>query len=314
MYNQIQCAEIIGEFNNSANERFQSLRGNLKFAEAMQSGNSSEVSKFVNIVKDLLISVIPEGLPIPKAYMYVSSMSNNDEVISIVNITVSNKSSSAKEFRFSTSIIGDDIADKVFNFLKPVYVSLLEDAMAQENVDVVNNVVSQAAEEAGLGYKINFVTPLVGKGRKIIQLTDEEITLVCDMDRLMNIDSMVIFQSETSEGITEEYIQETYTSLCNALAQAQTPVQLVEMHGGELISLLCDLSKRVKPMTLISKVYNKNILTMRGNKDGIGYYNKDNIFAVVNRKCGALEVLLNPISTKTLEPVEFDVIDAISNN
>lgn len=313
MYNQIRCAKLIEEFNNSADERFQSLKSNLKFAEAMKEGNSTEVSKFANLLKELLISVIPEGLPIPKAYMYVSSMSNGGDAISVINITVSNKSSSEKEFRFSTSIIGDDVAEKVFNFLKPVYATLLEDEMAQENVDLVNHVVSQAAEEAGLGYKINFVTPMVGKGKKIVQLTDDEITLACDMDRLMNIDNMVIFQTEPNEDITEEYIQETYTSLCNALAQAQTPVQLVEMHGGELISLLCDLSKRVKAMTLISKVYNKNILTMKGDKDGIGYYNKDNIFAVVSRKSGALEVILNPISTKTLEPVEFDVIDAIRN-
>lgn len=313
MYTQIKCDELLREFSANADARFESLNKSLNIHEAMSAGDAAEVNKRISTIRDLMISVIPFGLSVPKAFMYVSSMSSSGDEITMVTITVSNKTSSDKSFRFSSSLIGDKIEEKAFNFLKSVYVTLIEDEMAQENADMVNSVLAQAVKEADLGYSIRIVTPMGNNGKKIIHLSDDEVVFVADMTRLMNIDKMVIFQTEPSVFVTEEKIQETYNSLCNALAQAQTTVQLVAMRGGNLIALLCDLSKRVKPMTFISKVYNKNIMSLKGSKDGIGFYNKDDIFAVVSREDGILELVLKPISTKTLEPVDFDVIGAVQS-
>lgn len=312
MYTQLKRDELLSEFNQNAEQGFESLKACLGISQAMKSGDATRVREGINSVKNLLISVIPTGIAVPKAYLYNSCMSSGDESsISMVTVTVSNRANSPKEYRYSTTVVGDNAEQKVFSFLKSVYATLVEDEMAQVNVNHVNNVLSQAVEEAGLAYAIRMVTPLGNNGKKISYLSDEEIVFVADSHRLFAIDNMIIFMTEANDLISEDRIQETYSKLVDALAKAQTPVELASMHGGDLIALLCDISKRVKPMTILSKVYTRNILTMKGNKDGIGYFNKDGVFAVVAKKDGCLELVMKPISVQTMEPVDFDVIGAV---
>lgn len=312
MYTQSKRDELLLEFNQRADQGFSSLKGCLGISQAMKDGNATIVRDGINSIKNLLISVIPTGIAVPKAYLYSSSLSSDDSnAISMVPVTVSNRTNSAKEFRYSTTVVGNDAEQKVFSFLKSVYATLIEDEMAQTNVDHVNDVLSQAVAEAGLGYSIKLVTPMGGNGKKIAYLSDDEIVFVADSHRLFSIDNMIIFMTEANEIISEDRIQETYSKLVDALAKAQTTVELISMHGGDLISLLCDISKRVKPMTIVSKVYPKNILSIKGGKDGIGYYNENGIFAVVARKGGCLELVMKPINVQTMEPVDFDVIGAV---
>lgn len=311
MYTQSNREELLKEFEQRAEEGFASLKARLCISQAMKESNAIAVREGVNLIKNLLISVIPRGIAIPKAYLYITSLSGDGNAISMVTITVSNRAGATKEFRFNTTVLGEDVEQKVFSFLKSVYMTLVEDEIAQVNVDHVNNVIGQAVAEAGLDYSIRIVTPLGNNGKKIAYLADDEVVFVADSHRLFDIDGMIIFMTEATEFISEERIQETYSKLVDALAKSQTPVQLVASHGGDLISMLCDISKRIKPMTIVSKVYAKNILAIKPNKDGIGYYNKNGVFAVVSRKGGSLELVMKPINAQTMEPVEFDVLGAV---
>ena len=313
MYTQSKREELLLEFEQKADEGFANLKGYLGIGQAMKEGNASAVREGINSIKNLLISVIPVGIAVPKAYLYTSSMSSDGNAISMVTTTVSSRANDPQEFHFTTTVLGDDIEQKVYSFLKSVYVTLVEDEMAKVNVAHVNDVMSQAVAEAGLDYAIRIVTPLGNNGKKIAYLADDEVVFVADTHRLFDIDSMIIFMSEPNELISEERIQETYSKLVDALAKAQTAAQLVSMHGGDLIALLCDISKRIKPMTIVSKIYPKNILAIKGGKDGIGYYNKDGIYAVVARKGGSLELVLKPINAQTMEPADYDVLSAVQN-
>lgn len=311
MYTQSNREELLKEFEQRADEGFAALKPHLGIGQAMKNSNASAVREGINSVKNLLISVIPRGIAIPKAYLYITSLSGDGGAISMVTITVSNRAGATKEFRFNTTILGEDVEQKAYSFLKSVYMTLVEDEMAQVNVAHINDVLGQAVAEAGLDYTIRLVTPLGNNGKKIAYLADDEVVFVADSYRLFNIDEMIIFMTEATELISEDRIQETYSKLVDALAKAQTTIQLVSMHGGDLISLLCDISKRIKPMTIVTKIYNKNILAIKSNKDGIGYYNKDGIFAVVSRKGGSLELVMKPINAQTMEPVDFDVLGAV---
>ena len=313
MYTQSKHDELLREFDQNAESGFADLKGYLGISQAMKAGNANIVRDGINSIKNLLASVLPEGVSVPKAYIYTSPMSGDGNSISMVTITVSSRVNDPKEFKFNTTVLGDNVEQKAFSFLKYVYATLVEDAIAQVNVDHINNVLSQAVAEAGLSYSIRLVTPMGNNGKKIAYLADDEVVFVADSYRLFNIDNMIIFMSEATELISEERIQETYFKLVDALAKCQTPVQLIAVHGGDLISLLCDISKRTKPMTLISKVYNKNILTFKGSKDGVGYFNKDGVFAVVARKGGSLVLIMQPINVQTMEPADYDVLSAIQN-
>lgn len=313
MYTQLNREELLKEFEQKADEGFATLKSYLNIGQAMKESNASSVRESINAVKNLLISVIPRGIAVPKAYLYITSLSGDGEDISMVTITVSNRAGASKEFRFNTTVLGEDIEQKVYAFLKSVYLTLVEDEMAQVNVNHINDVIGQAVSEAGLEYSIRMVTPLGNNGKKIIYLADDEVVFVADAHRLFDISDMIIFMTEATDLISEDRIQETYSKLVDALAKAQTPIQLLSVHGGDLISLLCDISKRIKPMTIVSKVYAKNILAIKPNRDGVGYYNKDGVFAVVSRKDGSLELVMKPINSKTMEPVDFDVLGAVQN-
>lgn len=313
MYTKSKRDELLLEFEQKADEGFATLKGYLGIGQAMKDGNASAVREGINSLKNLLISVIPFGIAVPKAYLYTSSMSSDGNAISMVTITISSRANDPQEFHFTTTVLGSDVEQKVYSFLKSVYVTLVENEMAKVNVAHVNDVLSQATAEAGLGYAIRVVTPLGNNGKKIAYLADDEVVFVADTHRLFDIDSMIIFMTEPTELISEDRIQETYSKLVDALAKAQTTVQLVSMHGGDLISLLCDISKRIKPMTIVSKVYPKNILSLKSDKDGVGYYNKDGVYAVVARKGGSLELVLKPINTQTMEPSDYDVLSAVQN-
>lgn len=313
MYTKSTRDELLREFKQKADEGFATLKVYLGISKAMKDGDASAVREGINQLKNLLISVIPDGIAVPKAYLYTSSMSSDGDAISMVTITVSNRTNDPKEFRFSTTILGADAEQKAYAFLRSVYETLVEDEMAQANINHVNDVLGQAVAEAGLDYTIRIVTPLGNNGKKIAYLADDEVVFVADSARLFDIDDMIIFMTAPNEIISEERIQETYSKLVDALAKAQTPVQLINMHGGDLISLLCDISKRIKPMTIVSKIYPKNIMSIRGDKDGIGYYNKDGVFAVVARNGGSLELVLKPFYAQTMEPADYDVLSAVQN-
>lgn len=311
-YNRADRERVLREFNARADEGFAELKGKLSFESFMKSGSKALIRNSVNTIKNLLISVIPTGVAVPQPCLYTTALSGNEsEEVSVISLTVSNSTGDPQDYVFKTSVLGSDVADKVFQYLKSVYATLVENEMAKENLSVVNEVFKEAAKEAQLPYSIRFVPPLGARDKKISYISDDSVVFVADGTRLFDLDGIIIFMEEPTELVSEQRIQETFVKLCGTLAKAQTTAELVSMHGGDLISLICDISKRVKPMTLISQVYAKNVLLMRGNKDGIGYYNKDGIFAAVARRNGMLEVILNPISVSTLEPVDFDVLGAI---
>jgi len=110
----------------------------------------------------------------------------------------------------------------------------------------------------------------------------------------------------------KEVIQKNYQEIVDELRTAQTTVQLVGIHGGMLASHVCDISKRIKPFTLIKKVCPKNVMKLTGNKDTLAYYNKDNVFALVSRVDGEYAVTLSPFNTEDFTSSDVDVLQEIS--
>lgn len=310
MFNVEKKEEILAAFASMVEEGFNENSHNYNIEEAMDKDDVDRVREIVRAIQANVIACIPTGMAIPKASMYVSPL-GEEGAISIVTVTISNRVNSDKDFKFTYTATKANAAKKISDFIQDVYNGLLVDIMIDENLEQVNEALSDAAKAAGIPYSVRVISPLGQNGRKIAYMSDDELVFVADEARALALDDILVFH-DPDEFITQERIDSAKEDLANDLAKAQTTEELVGHHGGMLIHYVSDISNRVKPMTLISKICNKNALKLRGAKDSIAYYKEGNVFALVARRDGHFEVLLSPFDTETLNKVNFDVLKALA--
>lgn len=310
MINAVVKNNYIKEFVSSANSMFDTLKANYDLSEAMVANNVDNVHTIVRKVQSIMLASIPDGLSVPKTSLYVSLV-GRDDYISLVNVTFTNKLSDSRKFKYTISITKDKASQKVFDFMISVYTTLITDELVNINLQKINDVLSQAVAESGLDYGVKIVSSLGNEGSKIASMSDDEIVFVADEDRVFSLDNVIVLFDEATEAVSEENIQKHFDSIVEELSTAQTPEQLVGIHGGALISHVCDISKRLKAMTLIKKVCNKNATKLRGDKDTKAYFADGDVFALVARREGAFEVILSPFDVNTLRKVDYDVLKAI---
>lgn len=310
MVNATKRDELLAEFKGKATDLFNQAIDKMDLGVAMEENDMDAVRTVIENVQNTMIGSIPVGLNVPKVTRYVSG-SGNDGKITIVNIKITNRLNADKKFSFSISITNGKAREKVFDFMLGVYSALIVDELININLARVNDVLLQATSEAGLDYVARVVSPLGNDGKKVASLSDDEVLFVADEDRVFNLDNIIVLFESATDLISEETIQDNYQNIVDELRTAQTTVQLVGIYGGMLISHVADISKRVKPITLIKKVCTKNVFKLSGNKDSIAYYNKDNVFALLSRVDGQLAVILSPFDTESLVKVDIDVLKEI---
>lgn len=310
MINATTKEALVNEFQTGVTTMFEEVKGNYNIAEAMSSNNIDDVRAIIKKVQSLMVANIPESRVAPKATLYISSTGVDE--INVINITVANKISSNKVFNYQTSVTKGKTIEKIVDFMKDVYTALLIDDLVCENLTKVNEVLAEATKDAGLGYEIKVVSSLGNEGKKIASMSDEEIVFVADDQRVFTLDDIIVLLDEVDDVITEDVFNAHYNNLVEDIAQAQTPEQLVGIHGGALVSYICDISKRLKPLTLIKKICSKNVEKLRGTKDSIAYYLEDDVFALVERRDGVFAVVLSPFDVKTLRRVDTDVLKKLA--
>jgi len=311
MYNCKKKEEILDAFTKAARENAERNLSDLNIEAFMESGNTDVLREAISKVQANITSAMPEGIPIPKASLYTSPISTDGKTISIINLSVTNKVKGSKKFKFAHVIKKEHAKDTLIDVFLAVYTELLVDYLGEQNLIHVNEVLQEATKEAGLSYEIKVVTSLGNEGKKVSYLGDDAVIFVADEERLFDLEDTLALQ-EVSEFVTEEFITAAKKQLVDDLAGAQTTVQLIALHGGLLVSSLLDINKRVKPMTIIKKVTNRNVENLNGNKDAIAYYAKENVFSIVAKREDGFEVLLSPFDIETLRKVDVDVIAEIS--
>lgn len=312
MYNLLRKEELLEAFASAAKSNAEKNLVGLKIEEFMKKGDADLVKECIEKIQSNVTSAIPEGIPIPRASLYVSQISTEGEGISLINLSITNKVKSTKKFKFQHVVKVFNAKDTLFDIFLAVYTELIVGYMGDQNLEHINEVVKEVAAEAGLTYDISVVSPLGNKGKKIAYISDESVVFVADEERLFDLDDLLALQEPTEDGIiTEAHIAAAKKQLVNDLAVAQTPVQLVAIHGGLLIAHLLDVNKRVKPMTLLKKVTNRNVENLNGNKDVIAYYAKENIFSIVAKNENGFEVVLSPFDIETLRTVDMDIVATV---
>lgn len=308
MVNVERKNELINVFQDCAKQNFETTCSDLEMVKFMQEKEVGLVKECVIKIKNNVLAAIPEGVAIPRISVY-QTLTGQDEV-DVLSITVTNCLNSEKVFKFKFTVTQNKVTERVRDFFIMVYTELLKDALMEQNLVKVNEVLAGAAKEANLPYTIKVVTPMNNEGKKIAMMTDTEIQFVADEDRVFSLEDILVLQEEGNL-ITEEMLKDAFKHEVECIEVAQTPEQLVEQYGGSLVTYVCDISTLVKPMTYIKKITNKNVENHRGNKDAILYYAKENVFALIAKRDGNLELILSPFDTTTLRKVDVDVMGAI---
>lgn len=303
--------DILNMFEAGAEEMFDEVKGNYPLVDAMNAGDADTSKSIIKKIQQLMVANIPAGVKVPKVSLYISPMGTS--TVSIINIKITNKvaNKGIKTFGFNKTITNTNPLEEVYKFMLSVYEILITDELAEENLAKVNDVLSQAVNNSGVDYEIKVVTSLGNKGKKIASISDDEIVFVADDDRVFDLDDIIALLDDETDTISYDVIQEQYESLVKEIASAQTTPQLVGIHGGSLVAYVCDINKRLKPITLIKKVYSKNVFKLTGDKDTVAYYFLDNVYSALSRRDGAFDVVLSPFDVDTLQKVDIDIIQKL---
>lgn len=279
----------------------------------MDKGSVDLVKDCISKFQRNIIAAVPDEVDVPMVSLYQSPLSTEgDGTIDLISLVLSNRINSTKKFKYSARVAKAGIIQKLKDFFIPAYTELIISSMVDSNLERVNDILSQATEEAGVPYSVSVVSELSHKGKKIATLFDDEVVFVADEDRALSLESLMIMRvPDEEEMITEEMIQTAYSALVSEIQECQTVEQLVA-NPGAFIRYIADISKHVKPSTLIKEICGKNVEKLTGKKDTLAYYLKDNVFALIAKRDGNMEVVLSPFDLTTMRRVDVDVLKQIS--
>lgn len=309
MVNVAKVEELRASFKEMVNVNFERDCQNLEIVKFMEEDKVDLVKMCVMKIKNIVLSSIPEGVAIPGISIFQKYVGEGE--ITGITVTVSNRISDTKKFKFRHIANRGNVIESLKRFFTDVYETLMVDSLMEVNIKRINEVMEAVCKDAGLSYKVKVVSPLEYEGKKIAMMTDEEIQFVVSRDRIFNLDDVLVLRDVDSV-VTEEMIEYAFNHEIEEVSEAQTPEQLVEKHGGALMMYVCDLSKRTRPMTYIKKITNKNIMGNRNKCDEVLYFLKGDVFALVARRDGNMEVVLSPFNTKTFRKVDVDVLAEIA--
>lgn len=310
MYNLKDKEEILKMFHETVEENMSENCSDLALEQFMADSNVSLVRDCIDKIHANVLASVPLGIAVPKVAVY-KYLTGSEDGITLAMITITNSISSDKKFSYSFSATVGDTVNKIRGFMEDVYSVLIVDFLINENLELVNSVVSQAVKGAGVSYEVSVVSPVGNEGKKISMIGDKEVVFVADLDRVFDLDDILVLH-DVGGLVTEEMVDNAFEQEVNAIATAQTVEQLVSIQGGLLVRYVCDISKLVKPATMIKKVTNRNVTTASKRKDGLFYYKDGDIFALVSKFEGNFEVVLSPFNLKTLRKEDVDVLGAIN--
>lgn len=308
--------ELLKVFQDGYTANLNANMAGIDLLSLCKKGDSNAVKQVCEKVKSNILAAIPEGYAIPKALMYVTCTGTSADSVSVISISVSSSWKSDHKFKFSIQIPADDaVQTRLIDFLTGAYDQLFYDELIMNNVDIVNNLLKELTEAAGLSFSMKMVSPMGMNGKKVAAISNDEIVFVADFENIFQIDDILAFQeiSEEDDGlITAEQVENAKKILSDELGVIQTTVQMAAAHGGSLVKILSNIGTSTKAMTLIRKVTSKNVEKLTGASDTHAYYEKDGVYAIVARSNGVFQVVLSPFDVETLEPSDVDVLTELS--
>lgn len=274
----------------------------------------NDIVALVSDIEAVLKAPVVDGVSLPP---YLSKVTYEDGNLDKVTITVRTKLKSTYKYRKDTVVNVDaDFVASVGN----AYVTALYDMFyierAMENVDALNEKVSEILQAAEVPYSFRFAVD-TDTDAMVLSINDSEVVFNANISRAHDVSSLGIFKDgdEYDNIVRESSVEKIITSL----KAAQTTVQLIK-GNVPIIKDVTGVSTKKRASKLIRDSYHRKARYLGGTKSGVGYYDETvdiggesvNVFAIVSKaEDGEISVVLSPFDVKTLYNVDFDVVVAV---
>lgn len=267
------------------------------FEDRMKAEDGVAVRGFIKQIENNIINAIPEEITnMPKLNLRVNFSGDGEgSGITMITLTSMSKYLASKNFKFKETVLLSGAFDRVLSILKDIYLKLVNDAILQANVEIVNSAMQQIVERSGVGYSVEFTTPLGNGYKEISYISNDKVVFVVDEERILSIDELLILSSP-SELVSDEVIEDAINKEVEAISGCLTTPMLVGIRGGSLVKYICNIKNNIKPMTMIRRTYNRNAEKLTGKKDCVCYFvtgDERQEYAVVARTGGTFEVVLS---------------------
>lgn len=313
MINAEKKNQLMEAFHTKVRENAEANLADLNLKGYCDGGDMTVVRSAVAKIEANVTSAVPAELPTPKASLYTNGTGTGDGAVTVLSLSLTNGWKDPKAFKYSLKVpvTNGDLDQTVLAFLEEAYANLLEDVIANENLEEVNTLLAEVCEMAGVSYRVSIETPLNNNGKKLLDISDTEVVFVADMDRLFALDDVLVLHP-VDDLVSEEMIANAKKAMADEIGLCQTTPQLVGAHGGSLVKYISAIGSQVKAITLIRKVASKNVKRLTGKKDTAAYFEDGDVYALMARVDGNLQVVLTPFDVNTLMNVDRDIVAELS--
>lgn len=271
--------------------------------ELFKEKNTAEIFDLIEKYNSAARASLPECPLVPVNLRPSFSINNKDE-LQPVTIRLSSKPGELAPFAIEHHLHRVSSQDSLKNFFEKAYVMLIEFSAIHSNLTALNEMLASLTEDVNYSVSFDFGTKVVER------ITDEEVVFSIHRDRIWDLEKVIVFQEPVEMVISEEDIQEAFDREAAAFVAAGSTVGLVA-DPTPLVKYFM-LNHRRKAIRLIEESCTTKLDQAKRAKTPREFrYDHDGVFAILTHDDDSYTVDLSPISKKTLERVDVDVIAAI---
>lgn len=317
MYTLKEKQEILNKFREEAVKSVETYCSISDFLEILKSENSTAIREYIDKINACIYMCVPVEFNILKCAIYKTVYVGGSFRLKVVS-----RCSQLDDFNYKFfSGREEEALTNTSDFLRDVYADIIEGVLTTENLKSINEILTTITNMAGVNYTIQLASPL-GCNRAVKSITTDSIVFTANSNSAFELDELLVLtepfkDEETGLEVTEEDVQKALQREADRVSEAQTPVQLLKIQGGYLVSYLTGVSKFIKPLTLCKTVTNRNIEKEHGKAVGLYYYynKEENVFALLNKDVDSnISVVLKPFNIDTLNWSDFDVLGTVLKN
>lgn len=305
MYSKSELNDVLELFNQNVEyncdliSKYTDLYSFFKLGDAVEVGNAVK-----NILNKLLASV-PEGFE-QKINLYKTI--NGGETLNGIGITLSiNRKGKVVRLKNYFSV-NKNIQNEIIDWLTAVIRELIINDCMDVNIEVLNAKFAEITKEAKVPYAIEFCDTYEADGKRIVSITDEKVVFAVDPEKIFTIYNLLLLAESDGELVTEKQIKGVFDSEVTSIMKAATTPELVALKDP-VIMHVTGIPKTVKPLSLIKKVYTKDIAKAR--KEGVAKFMNDELFTAYSYDEEEIVNVLKPFDVKTFKPLEVDAMEFV---
>ena len=312
MYSDGSKKEVFASIDEAVALHRDGLCAQIDIVNDLGNQNPEYFKDDVKRISDIVSSVMPADLNVPRASVRVTMTGT------VATITLCNKyTDKTMEFKSKFTVVyredmtREELIDLLLEKITGIYKGLANECMIRENLEVINGVLADILNRAGVDYSVKLTSVVDGSpDRKIDYISDSEVVFIVDKQQIFNLANIAICK-EPNNYFSEDDVEAAKEAVANQFATAHNTLELVANKGFAVISYLCGLKKGVKPFSYIKKVTGRKCQSV--HSDGLVYYQDGDVYSIISISEEGNDVVLSPFNIKTLEKVEgVDVLAQVA--